>query len=100
MPFPGSQCKEAEAKDRNGNERLAVIDGDTTDPDCIKGLEELEFDTVINCAACVKHFAESEYLMRINVNGVDNLIDLCIKKKGQADQPASSYEKKAAISSK
>ncbi|MBR1635504.1 MAG: amino acid adenylation domain-containing protein [Lachnospiraceae bacterium] len=61
--------------------RLTVIDGDITDAENIKKLEGLDFDTVINCAACVKHFAEPEYLMHINLYGVDNLIELCIKKK-------------------
>ena len=68
------------------DDRLVVIDGDITDPESVKKLEELDFDTVINCAACVKHFAQPEYLKRINVYGVDNLIDLCIKKKARLIQ--------------
>ena len=68
------------------DDRLVVIDGDITDSDSIKKLEELEFDTVINCAACVKHFAKLEALMNINVYGVDNLIDLCKKKKARLIQ--------------
>ena len=37
-------------------------------------------DTVINCAASVKHFAEPEFLKRVNVYGISNLIDLCLEK--------------------
>ena len=70
-------------------ERLSVISGDLTDHDCIERLEELEFDTVINCAACVKHFAEPDHLMRINVSGVDNLIGLCKKKKARLIQTST-----------
>lgn len=42
-------------------------------------IPELKFDTLINCAACVKHFVADDSLERINVRGVENLIALCRK---------------------
>ena len=38
---------------------------------------------MINCAASVKHFAELDFLKNVNVNGVANLIDLCLKKQAR-----------------
>ena len=35
--------------------RLEVLDGDITDRDLVLSLDYFAFDTVINCAACVKH---------------------------------------------
>lgn len=34
---------------------------------------------MINCAACVKHFANDDILDRVNVKGVENIIALCEK---------------------
>ena len=36
---------------------------------------------MINCAACVKHFANDDILDRVNVTGVKNLMALCEKTK-------------------
>ena len=57
--------------------RIVTVDGDITDKDKLKELEGADFDIVINCAACVKHFASDDILERVNVTGVKNLIDLC-----------------------
>lgn len=57
--------------------RIQYIDGDITDEQSLRQLEELSFDTVINCAAIVKHFTHDDSLERINVQGVRNLIALC-----------------------
>lgn len=57
--------------------RISVLSGDITDPGLKEMLKEYHFDTVINCAACVKHFTQSDILERVNVKGVENLIDLC-----------------------
>ncbi len=62
------------------NERVTVIDGDITNADSVNALIDCPFKTLINCAACVKHFAASDILTRINVDGVCNLINLCSKK--------------------
>ena len=61
--------------------RIEVVDGDITDRDIVLAQKELSFDTVINCAACVKHFAKDDILTRVNVTGVKNLVELCEEKK-------------------
>ena len=43
----------------------------------VLSLEALPFATVINCAACVKHFVKDDLLDRINVEGVRNITELC-----------------------
>ena len=59
--------------------RIIPVDGDITDRDGIMALKSLPFGTVINCAACVKHFAADDLLDRVNWHGVENLIDLCVE---------------------
>lgn len=58
--------------------RIVPIDGDITDEALAEKLEHYDFDTVINCAASVKHFAADDLLERVNVGGVKNLIQLCM----------------------
>ena len=60
--------------------RIIAIEGDITDKECIMGLTKYDIDTVINCAASVKHFAELDFLKHINVYGVANLVELCLEK--------------------
>jgi len=59
--------------------RIFCVEGDITNPDSLTALEAVAADTVINCAACVKHFVADDTLEKINVRGVENLIDLCLK---------------------
>ena len=54
--------------------RVTVIDADIADEDLSRALDGVRFDTVINCAACVKHYAADDQIERINVRGVENLI--------------------------
>ena len=58
-------------------ERIVCVDGDITSKEDVDRLVEYKFQTLINCAACVKHFAAGDILEKINVIGVENLIDLC-----------------------
>lgn len=55
---------------------VKVYDADITSDGLEKLLEKERFDTIINCAACVKHFAKDDIIERINVGGVKNLIEL------------------------
>ncbi len=57
--------------------RILCIDGDITDKELIMSLKSHDFTTVINCAACVKHFVSDDTLDRINVEGVKNMIAMC-----------------------
>lgn len=59
------------------NGRVRVIPGDITDAASLESAKALPFDTLINCAALVKHFVKDDSLERINVQGVENLIALC-----------------------
>ncbi len=59
------------------NGRVRILSGDITDAESLKAAENVPFDTLINCAALVKHFVKDDSLERINVTGVKNLIDLC-----------------------
>ena len=68
------------------NERVTVIDGDITNVEAVNALIDYPFKTLINCAACVKHFAASDILTRINVDGVRNLINLCSEKHARLIQ--------------
>ena len=61
--------------------RIHVIKGDITDRELLMTLDKYDFGTVINCAACVKHFVQDDTLDRINWHGVENLIALCLKAK-------------------
>lgn len=43
-------------------ERIVCVDGDITSKEQVDSLSEYKFDTLINCAACVKHFASDDVL--------------------------------------
>lgn len=60
--------------------RITVIDADITDGHLTEALSSVKLDTVINCAACVKHYASDDVIEKINVGGVRNLIGLCTER--------------------
>ena len=62
-------------------ERILIVNGDVTDASALDGLLDKEIDTVINCAAVVKHFASGTQIEDVNVGGTLNLIDFCLKVK-------------------
>lgn len=57
--------------------RIFIIKGDLTDDDTLKALNAEAIDTVINCAASVKHFAPGNEIERANVDTVRNIVDWC-----------------------
>lgn len=59
--------------------RIFCIDGDITDKNSLKTAAAADAPTVINCAACVKHFVSDDILERVNVGGVNNLIEMCLE---------------------
>ena len=67
-------------------DRITLLEADITDASLADVLADVPFDTVINCAACVKHFSDSDILEQINVHGVENLIDICMKKNAKLVQ--------------
>ena len=60
-------------------ERLFIVDGDVTDPAALSELEGRKIDTVINCAAVVKHFASGTLIEDVNVGGAANLVEFCLR---------------------
>ena len=60
---------------------VTIIDADIIDEDLEQKLNKINVDTIINCAAIVKHFSSDDIIERINVGGVNNLIDIALKKK-------------------
>ncbi|MBE6519057.1 MAG: amino acid adenylation domain-containing protein [Thermoplasmata archaeon] len=67
-------------------EKVKVLDCDITDKDLYDKVKDLDFDTIINCAAIVKHFAADDSIDRVNVGGVVNLIDVAKKKNAMLVQ--------------
>lgn len=57
--------------------RIILLDGDITNAATAAALARHPFKTLINCAACVKHFASDDILHRSNVQAVQNLLKLC-----------------------
>ena len=51
---------------------IILIEGDIINLDDFKKLEKYPIDTIINCAAIVKHFTHDDYIFRVNVDGVIN----------------------------
>ena len=72
--------------DEEMQSRITVIDADITDVSLKDTLKNVPFDTVINCAACVKHFSDNDILNQINVHGVENLIEVCKAKNAKMIQ--------------
>ncbi len=57
--------------------RITVVEGSVTDTAWFETLKDAHIDTVINCAALVKHFSETDDIERVNAGGVKNLIEFC-----------------------
>ena len=58
--------------------RLHVVIGDVTDDLCT-ALDGLPVETVFNCAAIVKHFAEGTEIEDVNIGGAQRCADFCSK---------------------
>ncbi|MBR6322527.1 MAG: amino acid adenylation domain-containing protein, partial [Lachnospiraceae bacterium] len=59
--------------------RVFCVNGDITEPEELKALDGIDASVIINCAACVKHFANDDILDKVNVHGVENLIEVCLR---------------------
>jgi thioester reductase-like protein len=57
--------------------RVHVIDGDVTDEHVFDAVAQV--DTVINCAAVVKHFSEGTEIEDINIGGLQNCVNFCLR---------------------
>lgn len=63
-------------------ERLNIILGDVTD-DLISLLDGIRIDTVFNCAAIVKHFAEGTEIEDVNIGGARRCVDYCLSQNAR-----------------
>lgn len=59
------------------SDRVFVADGDVTNRACFDLLLEKGIDTVINCAANVKHFSKGTDIEDVNLYGTLNVLDFC-----------------------
>lgn len=57
--------------------RLTIEYGDVSNMEDMTRMRALRIDTVIHCAAIVKHFAPGKDIYRANVRGTYHVIDLC-----------------------
>ncbi len=65
---------------------VTIVDGDVTDETLYDKLKDYDFNLIINSAAIVKHFANSDIIERVNVGGVKNLIEIAKKKSSRIVQ--------------
>jgi Putative dehydrogenase domain of multifunctional non-ribosomal peptide synthetases and related enzymes len=65
------------------DKRVTVVDGDVTNYETFRTLENESIDTVFNCAANVKHFSSGTDIEDINVGGVVNCIRFCEKRNAR-----------------
>jgi thioester reductase-like protein len=61
------------------DERINIVLGDVTQPID----EDLPVDTIFNCAAVVKHFAEGTFIEDVNIGGAKHCVDFCLKKQAR-----------------
>lgn len=57
--------------------RLILVEGDITSKEVFDSLVKTDIQTVINCAANVKHFSKGTDIEDVNVGGVLNAIEYC-----------------------
>lgn len=67
-------------------EKAQVINGDITNPNLFVEPFDQKIDVVINSAAYVKHYGDYDKFYQINVLGVQNIINYCIKEHSKLVQ--------------
>lgn len=78
--------------------QLIVIDGDVTSMSAFDEVEKAiqgsnatsNVRTLINCAAIVKHFSEGTEIEDINIGGLQNCVDFCLKTSTQLIQTSTN----------
>ena len=61
--------------------RIIPIQGDITEKESLEKIKAYDIQTIINCAAMVKHYEAGTQMEKVNYQGVVNLIELCKEKK-------------------
>ena len=59
------------------SDRVVILNGDVTDRSSFDKFLDFNIDTVINCAANVKHFSKGTDIEDVNLYGALNVIDFC-----------------------
>ncbi|MBR2697378.1 MAG: amino acid adenylation domain-containing protein [Clostridia bacterium] len=59
--------------------RLMIVEGEITDAESLKRLDDVEPDMVFNCAASVKHFSAGSDIYDTNVLGVQNVLEYAVR---------------------
>jgi len=72
------------------DQRIFVHEGDVTEAMTLDNDNDNDIDTVINCAAIVKHFSKGTEIEDVNVGGLKNCIDFCLEHKARLIQ-VSTY---------
>ena len=69
--------------DEEFDKYVKVVNADITSSNLLEELKDYQFDTIINAAAIVKHFANDDSIERVNVGGVINLIEVAKARKAR-----------------
>lgn len=75
--------------------RIIVVEGDVTGD--LPVPDSARIDTVINCAAIVKHFSSGTEIEDVNIGGVDRLVDFCLANDAAFVQVSTGSTVKAAL---
>ena len=70
----------AESLESAFGKQIYMIEGDITEENLTEKLHGYNFTEIINCAACVKHFAADDSIEKVNFHGVENLIKVALDK--------------------
>ncbi len=70
--------------------RVTVIEGELGDEGILEKVKDCHFDTIINSAANVKHFAAGDELLKDNFTGVGNMVALAEEKNALFVQISST----------
>lgn len=66
--------------------KVRVVEADVTNEDLLERLKDEKFDLIVNCAAIVKHFSNSDAIEKVNLGGVKNLIEVALAHKARLIQ--------------
>ncbi|MBQ9001809.1 MAG: amino acid adenylation domain-containing protein, partial [Eggerthellaceae bacterium] len=80
--------------DRFGS-RIVVVEGDVTRELPLGA--DVRIDTVVNCAAVVKHFSSGTEIEDVNVGGVANLVEFCLARGAELVQVSTGSTVKCPL---
>ena len=67
-------------------ERVQILEADVTSENLLDVLKDVKFELIVNCAAVVKHFSNSDAIEKVNFGGVKNLIEVALEHKARLVQ--------------